>query len=235
MAKIPRFKELYGLLEESLEMVNREYSDFDSFVKRMNLFHKEKVPHTLLPTEINSFLQELNGFENDEEPDINEIVGVGKFISHLVQNSYNFGYNKFVLDVKNLQEIDNLCYKISGTKDNPINVNIIGNVGGECGGDSDYLEMEINGNADWYFAHHSKNSKFTINGDSGSSSGTGLENSLVNFNGDVGDGSSAEAINSVFKTTNSEALNTIRAWVPEEDSGNKMYFIHPDGSEERKQ
>lgn len=236
MARITRFNELYKLLEESLVIDNNEYFESymedNSFVKKMNIFHKEKVPHTLFPTEINSFLQELNGFENDEEPDINEIVGVGRFISHLVQNSYNFGYNKFFLDVKNLQEIDNLCYKISGTKDNPINVKIIGNVGGECGGDSNYLEMELNGNADRSFAYHAKNSIFIINGDCGSYSGAGLEDSLISFNGKVGDGTSAEAINSVFKTTNLEALNIIRAWVPEGDQGNKVFFIHPNGSEE---
>jgi len=166
------------------------------------------ITQILTPEQINLVLQTTSKYEEHQKYE----NSIGMFISELIQNSYNQGYNNFTLNTTRLKEISHIGHHITGTPENPIEITIIGNTGKNCG---------------WL----SENSTYTIEGNAGSDSASRLKNTTYTISGNIGYLFGSQSENSTFKTANQKTLKKMIELIPYH---NRIIFIHPDGTEETK-
>jgi len=191
-----------GHFEELEELYKREL-DF----KAEGHSSRPILTQILTPEQVNTFLQTTVKYEKHK----NYTDSTGLFISRLIQNSYDHGYNSFTLDTTALKEIDTIGY-IKGTPRNPIEITIIGNTGNVCGYRTKYITFNITGNIGHNCGFESRNSTFNITGNVGSLCGILSKDST-------------------YKTSNKKTLDRMLKDVNE---GNRIIFIHPNGTEEIK-
>ena len=205
--------------------------------------------YILNPTDINLFLQSTTQYEHRVNQGRYEVI-TGSFVSRLIQCSYNEGYNGFTLDLTNLIPMG-VGRKLKGTQERPLEMNITGKAGDFCGSQVEYGNFIIKEAANWC-GMHSKHSRFEIK-KSGFQCGVNSQNSIFTI-GNAGsslalqaekstfivdtttddtttDHCASFAHDSVFKTKNIDQLNKFKIFV-KTSRRNKLYFIHPDGSEE---
>jgi hypothetical protein len=115
----------------------------------------------LTPDEIDSFLQ-LQEIFLDHEYNIRHF---GKYVSSLIQNSYDAGYNGFEFNLENVEEFPYLGCHIKGNDKNLIKIKIVGDVGCGFGTEAKEVDVNIQGNVDYFFGLSSNNLIATINGD----------------------------------------------------------------------
>ena len=166
----------------------------------------DKITDILTPAEINTFLQMTIRHEQHEE----YCLTTREIISELIQKSYDAGHNDFMLDTTALKEIYYIGSNLEGTEERPIEITITGNTGDWCGCLSKHLTYKITGNTGGECGYGSKNSTFEISGN-------------------TGEGCGKYSTFSTYKTPNRKTLQKMLKDVPK---GNRIVFIHPDGSEE---
>lgn len=165
----------------------------------------KSITDILTPHQINSFLQATISKEQHE----NYQENTGHFISRLIQNSYNAGHNDFTLNTTNLKPIHLIGFKLKGKSRNKIRITTRGNAGDQWGQQSENCEYNIQGNTE-QIAALSRNCECNIQGNIIEPCGWGSQHST-------------------YKTNIPETLEKMKRTVPK---GNRIIFIHPDGTEE---
>jgi len=125
------------LVDELLSQYRKTMSNviMDNIISYINKFEFE----ILNPSQINNAAQRII---TEEDSDYK-----GLFISKLIQDSYNSGFNDFILTTRD-NWIDYLCYGLDGKEDNLLN-------------------LTLHGIAGTHFFAYSTNSIITIDGDVG--------------------------------------------------------------------
>ncbi|HLD00252.1 MAG TPA: hypothetical protein VJC39_00740 [Candidatus Nanoarchaeia archaeon] len=163
------YGELMRKYEEVLEA--KDYSEIKT------------IDDILAPSDINAFLQVTIKYEQHQNYDWR----TGKFISQLIQKSYDAGNNGFVLNTQKVKGVHNLGYKIQGTKERKIELKIEGDAGYNCGSNSKDSTITIEGNVGNDCGSYSNNSTITIAGNAGYDCGIYSKNSTITIGGNVGD------------------------------------------------
>jgi hypothetical protein len=104
-----------------------------------NYFSQDKL--LLSPKEINTFLQLTEKYSDNQDYKL-----LGDFMSRLIQNSYDHGYNNFKFDIRNLPPFDDFLDFLKGKEDNRINIKVIGDISDSSVCDSKYLNLFVEGN-----------------------------------------------------------------------------------------
>lgn len=229
------------------------FEKYEQFLKGRSF--GSKSTEILTPEEINLFLQAT--VVHEEHPSY--VIITSLFISKLIQNSYNDGYNDFVLDTELLSSIMGLGYDLNGTEDNPINLTIYGEKVNDCCFNSSYLNLNIEGNVA-KFGYYLNNSEVKVYGEVLTLGIIGTNNTTFDIKGKIGcveeDLVKAGTTYCTFKAYDQESLNVLLRGVPEihtvetemdsdsdgvilkdkdfdqDPSYNKIIFVHPDGNEE---
>jgi len=167
------------------------------------------ISDILTPTQINVFLQHTTLYENNQH-----YSGItGYFISQLIQNSYNDGYNNFSLNTSELQDISFLGHRIEGTPKKTIELTVIGQTGRGSGWGAKYAAINLIGNTGHTCGKNSENSVFYITGDTERECGKFSINSTFHISGntghDTGGGSERSTFNIAGNTGNLCGQNSI--------------------------
>jgi len=179
------------------------YRCFARFLDERTSAWKEMkgLSNVLTPDQINVFLLGCTTYEN--HPYFS--LFTGRFVSELIQRSYNSGHNNFTFDTtmfrnptKMYPDLDNMVAGISGTLEKPINISILGSTGTHCGYHSNNLIISITGNTGLHCGYHSKNLTFTIGGDADYQCGSSSENTKMTIFGSVGNNSGMGSPNSTY-------------------------------------
>ncbi|MBI4453652.1 hypothetical protein HY636_03335 [Candidatus Woesearchaeota archaeon] len=210
---------------------------YELFLGRKNYFIKNKeildgIEDVLTVEDINAFLQLTVGFE-DYEKDYSR--GTSRFINRLIQNSYNAGYNNFVLNTIVLsKKLDHFGENFCGLPYRMISVQIDGDIGVNCGMNAFCSSFTINGNANSCCGYKIYNSIITVKGDVGNWFGFGAKYSSFTINEGVNtDNYTDDTIGCTFKTQNPKTLDKLLEYF-QKNKSHKFYLIHPDGTEELK-
>ncbi len=208
------FTELTSKYEQ---MLKQESSDNTDLIYEMYLN----------PEQINAFLQTTIRYENHE----NYRQMTGTFISQLLDNSYKKGYDTFQLDTKTLPKINDLCCRLSATKERPIKITIDGDTGNDLGAHTEHTYVIINGNTGKELGYGASDSRFSVTGDTDDQCAWHAQRTEFSIAGKTGRHFGYRAYKSTFKTPNTETLKQMR-----DTAGpiNTLIYIHPDGTEETK-
>ncbi len=109
----------------------------------------------------------------------------GKFLSKLVQASFDAGYNGFLISAS--QGIDEFPYELTGKENDTLKIEIYGNAGNQFGSFSAYLDVTLQGSAGNHPAFWTKDSIIVIGGDVGTHCGVSLGRSKISILGNAGD------------------------------------------------
>ncbi len=146
--------EEYRPLLKKYEKIMEAPSDpSKSFVRDEN-----EITEILNPEQIPLFLLHTLRYQDRKNYPLNTAI----FLSRLIQNSYQAGYNDFCFE--SLPDIGGMCSYLLGSKNNPIRIRFKGDIGLFYGAKSEYIEMDIEGNASMNCGHCIKNSRVTIQG-----------------------------------------------------------------------
>ena len=203
----PNFKEKYGYIGA---LPNEQLLGF-----------KNPSKIILTPEEINLFLKETSRYESHE----NYKLHTGRFISVLIQNSYDAGHNKFNFGINSLGFLGSM---IEGSDENPIRINIDKSNDGFGGFNSKHSTFNIRENNAEATGRFSEYSIFNIVKNHGGWVGASSKHSTFNIETNKGDGVGRFTENCIFKSPNKETLDSITARSRE---GNQFYLIQPDGKE----
>ncbi|HLD00250.1 MAG TPA: hypothetical protein VJC39_00730 [Candidatus Nanoarchaeia archaeon] len=209
-----RFGELCREYEEVLEA-----NDYEGEIKT--------IDDILAPSEINAFLQMTIGFEQHQNYDWR----TGYVISHLIQKSYDAGNNGFVLNTQKVKRLNNLGYKIQGTKKRKIELKIEGDVGYDCGWNSNNSTITIGGNTGNDCGWNSTDSTIIIGGNTGYNCGWNSTDSTIIIGGNTGYNCGWDSNNSTFKIKNKELYERLKEELNFK-KGNRLFLLSPDGTEE---
>ena len=196
----------------------------------------------LNPSDINAFLQNTQEYESHE----NYVYRTGTFVTELVRRSYDAGNNNFYVDLRCLRRLFNVGNFLKGAAERLVKMKVLGKTGNSSAGYTKYVDItfEETGNDCGRTAEKScitvqktgawcgqdaLNSTFHI-GTAEEYCGLRAVNSLFvvdTTQDDVG----YEALNSVFKTATTVQLERLKKNLPH-NKKNKVFFIHPDGSEQ---
>jgi len=234
-----------GKVEEEASAIVRNKIDLNDLANRLN-----QAPRTwpiekdfliddevLTPKEIRILTSVLMAYGPPEY--------TGEYINNLIMNSYNDGHNNFRLDLQFAPDLKYVLYnhdhRIMGTENNPIIVEINGDLSGSymlfalryanvtingnpaCAGEVGRdISVIVNGNVSYHLGSSCLDSNFFVSGSVG---------------GSRGDASANCTFRTSSKSTLKKFLQPYCKWgVPlEYDSkpnGNKIIFVHPDGREE---
>lgn len=213
-----------SLYEKYAAWLNVHFED----IEMMGTF-LDTVIEVLTPPQINAFLQGTIKYEEHERYHVH----TGDFISRLIKNAYDVGYNDFTLDMPH--PIEEIAVDLHGTAAKPLNITINGDVGMCCGEVSEYLSLTLYGNAKEESCFNNvKNSSIIIYGSLGMEFGVEAKNCTFTFYFQQGRRIDSQRFvhgieNCTFKTTDFDKAKWLYMAVPEES---KVYFIHPDGKEE---
>ncbi len=158
------------------------------------------------PETLELFLQSVAAYQDE-----NKFADTGLFFSALIQASYNRGHNNFVFSLGHLgKPMDYLCSNIKGNADEPIEIKVIGNVGGDFGLNAQNTIIHLAGDARDGCAMMAKNSKFYL-GKAGGVLGWGADDTEINFTGFIDNGvrSGHYAKRCTFRSPNRQALDVL--------------------------
>ena len=224
-----------------------EYSDPESWMKGESLYKKMSgITAVLNPQELRAFLSVLNIIEEKVVPH------QGLFLTKLIQNSYDAGYNNFSLDHED-KAIIHVGSFLRGREDNPLTMNIEKARGLFYAHGAEYINMTVEVSVFGY-AERIRNSSLTILGDAATGSGRRSFRTAFHVTGDThGDlaeyaRESSYLLDGEFKTAPSKrwirdsapqqctfksprpaTVDTLLDYIP---SGNRIVLIHADGREE---
>jgi len=140
--------------------------------------------YVLNPPQIDILLQRILK-ETEKRPRYIDrgILGASRFITGLIQKSYDNGHNNFQLTTGG--RLIN-CFQLKGKEDNRLKLTIKGNALNDTGTGSENCILSVEGNAGVNFGFRSKNSIFNLEGNTGGSCGQHSERCTYNIGGDVG-------------------------------------------------
>ena len=208
-----RFGELCREYEEVLEA-----NDYEGEIKT--------IDDILAPSDINAFLQVTIKYEQHQNYDWR----TGKFISQLIQISYDAGNNGFVLNTQKVK-LGYLGDKIQGTEERKIELKIEGDAGNYCGSNSKDSTITIEGNVRDNCGFDSKNSTIIIRGNAGNWCGWYSNNSTITIEGNVENWCGESSNNSTFKVKNKELYERLKTEL-DFKKRNTLFLIRPNGKEE---
>ena len=151
--------------ETFLDYLDNGGNDMDLPDDVFNCYLRENVKDILTVEEIAAFLNAAIIYDdheayNEDEKESYPLL----FFSQLIQNSYEAGYNNFVLPMDNLQRKYSLAQELHGTADNPLRITIEGDVDKACGAYCSYINLTVIGNAGELLGARSVDSLFTTTG-----------------------------------------------------------------------
>ena len=213
----------------------------DEFSKK---FKPAGVKIVLTPLQVNSFLQSTVIYEDHER--YNNITGL--FISSCILKSYNAGNTKFMLDTRNLPEINNIGNLLRAEKGRRITIDVFGDVGIFLGIDSAYVTYSVHGNVAVFGAYNAHYQRYTVYGDVDERFGLEAVFSSFDLKGETGSNSFSKAAHSritvyknvkndfgressdcVYRTPDKSVLQRLLAVVPER---NDVVFIDENGRQQ---
>ncbi|HLC46191.1 MAG TPA: hypothetical protein VJI75_00455 [Candidatus Nanoarchaeia archaeon] len=172
----------------------------------------DKIVNQSLPVltsgQINQFIEATIEYEEHKK----YLDRTGLFVSALIQIAYNAGFNDFVLEPKGTQPLNMIGAYLKGTEKDPIRLTNNARTGDSCGWRSEYINI-------------------TNNTRTGYNCGGYTKYSIMTSYSQIKSGCGWNAEHSIYKTNNPETLRNI-LYNLNESSGNKVIFIHPDGTEE---
>ena len=124
------------------------------------------IDEVLQPQEINQFLQGTIVYDTSRHDDGNAVM-TGCFITRLIQNSYNAGYNGFMINTELLTNpLSFLGDKLQGTSEDHLRLDIKGDLYNSPGFGSEYCHFKVGGNAGYFdLGWYARNSVFTLYGE----------------------------------------------------------------------
>jgi len=167
--------------EKNNGLIGAVYDDFLIYSK--NLKNHQIQNLILEPLKIDTLLQKILQNNYAEKKYVPEIVG--KYLSKIIQISYDAGNNDFVLNTGDYF-IRNLGFKLNGKEKNPIKLTIQGNTGDKCGTGVIHSEFSITGITRDSCGWGAKYSKFSMEGNVGDWCGTDAKFSGFSVKGSVG-------------------------------------------------
>lgn len=185
----------------------------------------------LNPAQIDVVLREIL---DDELRRSNEVTG--RFLSRLIQDSYNAGYNNFVLTTGDTA-IEYLCYKLEGASNRELEVRVNGSAGINCGFNSKHISVTVQGNVGVDSGSHSYSSTFAIEGNAASWCGAHSYSSTFSIEGNMGVGLGYESNFSSFTVEGSiegncgEKSKGGKYFTPNYATYKKMKKMIPKGNE----
>ena len=183
----------------------------------------ELISDVLSPLQIQGILQSTIAYENHQ----NYSTVTGIFVTRLIQNSFNAGYNDFVLHVPGEEE-HRLKYfggKLEGRSGQRVSLAVEGDVGINFCWKTRYCNVVSHGNARIGYGEGAQESRFEHYGNSIFPAKNCAHCEFV-FHGPIKSFELASGMtqNTLFKTSNREALGVLLLTIPH-DKGNKIYFI----------
>ena len=206
----PNFRKTYGYIGWHF-IIKGQRNNLISF--------KNPSKIVLSPEEITLFVKMTTKYKDHENYPIN----TGRFISDLIQNSYDAGHNKFYFETNKVGFLSSL---VEGNKKNPIIINIEQNYWGWDGSFAEHSTFNIKENHGAATGRFAKHSTFNIEKNYGEAVAGTSEHSTFNIKENSGELVGIHAENCIFKSPNKETLDSIKA--PE---NNKFYLIQPNGEE----
>jgi hypothetical protein len=116
----------------------------------------------------------------------------GLFLSKLIIDSYNQGFNNFELNI--FGNCDYLGYYLCGTPENRLKLNISGDCGSNLGICSSFVDYDITGSIGNYFGAKSENITLKLIGNCGDCCGIISKNFALELYGDSGNHFGNESI-----------------------------------------
>ena len=117
-------------------------------IEKMIDYFKYDVKGTVLkPPEISAFLQMTITYEDHGW--YRGLTGI--FVSVLMQQSYDAGYNQFYFNIENFPKLDNLAVLVRGKEKKPIEVAISGNIGEHFGHGAAYASLQASSKSNLCF------------------------------------------------------------------------------------
>tara|TARA_Y100000310_G_scaffold281791_1_gene302545 strand:- start:10726 stop:11490 length:765 start_codon:yes stop_codon:yes gene_type:complete len=158
-----------------------------------------------------------------EEINKRTAIVAGKFVSMLIQKSFDDGNNNF--DIKDCPYID-FPYSVSGTETELLKIKVGGKLSDFVGLECNYVDMELHGSAKSYCGKSMRNSHLKIYGnvqgywfaERCESSIVELHGRLIDFNALIG----KRAKHNIFKTDNKQTLYDFKTYLPKK---NRIVFI----------
>ena len=198
----------------------------------------------LTPAQISTFIKITEKRKHDADYGARK----GRFLTGLVQKSYDAGYNNFMLDLSGPQLIRDIGDCLKGTEHNRLKIRITGDIGDWCAVESSYCDFKIEGDVGQSLARYAKHSSFAIKGDAGFGLGEDAVDSDFYVEGNLVGAGAIESKNCrfsllgtapwttggsskgcSFKTNN---LQTLLRLYHESYCIKELVYIHKDGSEE---
>lgn len=176
------------VVREPLKFNNNEilldYVDSLNDCRTVLAFMRE-VKGVLTPEQINQFLQATTLFQDH----VNYVDNTGVFVSKLIQNSCNAGYNDFVLNIPRMnKKLNHLGSNLSGYYSDNLRITVNGNLGDSCFKYIERCTLTINGDVGDDCIESMVSSEIVLNGNGGRSCGTyervGVD---LTVNGNVGE------------------------------------------------
>lgn len=169
-----QYKGMDALLKQyEVALGIEKWGEKKSFINNVN--------NILEPEEINRFLQVTIAYKAHEKYGNN----TGLFVTRLIQNSYDAGYDSFRLDTRALKELHFIGWGARGKDGNPLEITIEGNAGEHCGDHAERLIISIAGNAGHFCAYEAEDSTITIGGDAGAYCGHDVKSSTISIGGNA--------------------------------------------------
>ena len=175
-----------------------------------NLKRTAKIKIILPPSAINALFHSIITHDHDADK-------MTFFISRLIQNSYNAGYNDFFLQTLD-EETNYLCRNLQGTKDNPLKVTVTGNGTFHLGGESQHIFLTVYGDA-WGLGAGVRDSTFILDGDDLGYLGWHSDDSMTSdgslrstyvLKGKIGPSTGRFCDNCTFKVYNPDTIKKLR-------------------------
>ncbi len=205
---------------------------------------RQEVTDILSPEQLNDFLQSTRKYENH----LSYSHVTSQFITRLIQTSYDSDNNGFFFDTSSLKDLVNFGLCLNGSEDRVLNLYVDGDLGNGCFSHVYHSNISIDGSVGDEAGFKAENSTIRVSGDGGIRHGWGAVNSYLEINcvsnalanyaerstfvvNSVGNIPGKLASGCTFKTANKETYEKLKKLIPSENS---VYFIHQDGSEEKK-
>ena len=248
---IQKLEEYIGLEKSMQHSGPAEYQEKS---RRHHFYLRREVTEILPPAAINGLLQLMTKYVSPSESET-----VRRFLTHLLQQSYDAGHNDFYLDTMDVGQINKLGDVLRGNSKRALRINVDGPIGNYFLSEAYRVaatfrtdlvplftahkvrksNITIYGAAGVHCGNQARYSSFIIKGEPGylhMGYGSGMSAwfsnfTLIGFSNSPYDffDSKATPFGCTFRTHNEETMGNIVQHLP---LGNRAIFIHPDGREE---
>ncbi len=217
---------LYKKYQTAVE--SHDFTKINQIVRFITL--SDDVDDVFSPEEISGIFDTFQKLVNNGENDL------GVFISKLLQNSYDAGYNNFSLSVSS--KVFSLGSYIRGNEDRLLVLGVAGQDIPGGGGSTRYVSYRFQ-NESPIVGWGARDSQFVFYG-SAKACGNKAKRCEFIFRGEVGRFVGMDALDCTFKAHSQGAIDVLTSCIPDIyhkgdhsfRTGNRIIFIHEDGEEE---